>query len=69
MINIVPKTNTEQTVEVLAVDSKAAGKMLGVSTRTVHNLAKAGKIICRKVGWRNLYVVASIKRFLETENN
>lgn len=68
MITIVPKTTTEQPVEILAVDSATAGKMLGVSTRTVRNLAKAGKIVCRKCGWRNLYVVESLKKFLEDDN-
>lgn len=69
MITITPKTNTETPIEVLAVDSKRAAGMLGVSVRTVHNLAKAGKIACKKVGWRNLYLVASIKAFLEAVND
>jgi hypothetical protein len=50
----------------LAVSSKDAATMLGVSERTVFNLAREGKITCKKVGWRSLYPVASIRTFLES---
>lgn len=65
MIVLPPKKAVQESqVEVLAVSSRDAAKMLGVSERTVFNLAKDGKIICKKVGWRSLYPVASIKAFL-----
>lgn len=67
MITLPPsKSVEEKQVEPLAVDSKTAAQMLSVNERTVANLAKRGKIICKKVGWRSLYPVSSIKAFLET---
>jgi DNA-directed RNA polymerase specialized sigma24 family protein len=70
MIALPPKKRTEKKqVEPLAVSSKDAATMLGVSERTVFNLARDGKITCKKIGWRSLYLVASIKAFLETSDN
>lgn len=64
---ISPKAETaEKQVEPLAVNSKQAATLLGVSERTVFNLARGGKIACKKVGWRSLYSVASLKAFLES---
>ena len=64
---ISPKKETpEQQIEPLAVNGKQAAKLLGVSERTIFNLARDGKIICRKVGWRSLYSVASLRAFLES---
>ena len=40
--------------EPLAVNSREAAKLLGVSERTLQKLAKEGKIVCKKVGWRSL---------------
>ena len=69
MITITPKTNIETAIEPLAVDTKTAAHLLGVSDRTVRELARTGKIAQKKVGWRSLYPMASIKRFLETDSN
>lgn len=63
------KTEAEKQVEALAVNSKDAARMLGVSERTIFNLAKDGKIACKKVGWRSLYPVASIRAFLESPDD
>ena len=60
-----PETPEKQ-VEPLAVNSKQAAKLLGVSERTIFNLARDGKIACKKVGWRSLYSIASLKAFLES---
>lgn len=60
------KEQKEEKSEPLAVNSKDAAKMLGVCERTIHNLTKKGKIACKKVGWRSLYSVSSLKTFLET---
>jgi len=70
MIVLPPQKNEpKKQVEPLAVSSRDAATMLGVSERTVFNLAKEGKITCKKVGWRSLYLIASIKAFLETPDN
>ena len=70
MIVLPPKKDTPKSqVEPLAVSSKDAAKMLGVSERTVFNLAQAGKIACKKVGWRSLYPISSLKAFLETPDD
>jgi len=70
MIVIHPKKDeSTQKIEPLAVNGKNAAKMLGVSERTVFNLARQGKIACKKVGWRSLYPVASLKAFLETPDD
>jgi len=69
MITITQQTNTENAIEPLAVDTKVAARLLGVSERTVVSLAKKGSIIKKKIGWRSLYTMASIKHFLETESN
>jgi hypothetical protein len=67
MIALSPQKDiSEKPIEALAVNSKDAATMLGVSERTIFNLAREGKIACKKVGWRSLYSVASIKAFLET---
>jgi len=64
---IIPKKETPvQQIEPLAVDSRTAARMLSLSERTLFKLTKEGKIACRKVGWRSLYPVASLKAFLET---
>ena len=61
-----PKKETpEQQIEPLAVNGKQAAQLLGVSERTIFNLARDGKIACKKVGWRSLYSVAVLKAFLE----
>ena len=63
---ISPKNETpEKQIEPLAVDSRTAARMLSISERTLFKLTKEGKIACRKVGWRSLYPVASLKAFLE----
>ena len=65
MIVIHPKTEAqEKQVEPLAVNSRDAARMLGISERTLYKLTKDEKIICRKLGWRSLYPVASLKAFL-----
>ena len=56
----------EKEPEPLAVNSRAAARMLGISERTLYKLAKEGMVVCQKVGWRSLYSVASLKAFLET---
>ena len=68
MIPIIPpKTETpEKKIEPLAVNSKDAAMMLGVCERTVSTLAQAGKIHRKKVGWRSLYLVSSLRSFLES---
>jgi len=68
MLTLPPKKQDapKQHIEPLAVNAKDAARMLGVSERTVFNLSQAGKIACKKVGWRSLYPVASLKAFLET---
>ena len=69
MITVVPRRDVSERIEPLAVNSKDAATMLGVSERTVFNLASEGKIVCKKLGWRSLYTVASIKAFLETPDD
>ena len=71
MITIPPKKQDapKNPVEVLSVDTERAAEMLGVSEKTIYNLTKAGKITCKKVGWRSLYPVASLKAFLETPDD
>ena len=69
MIAITKSKVVEKPVEALAVNGKDAAKMLGVSERTVFNLVQAGKIVRKKIGWRSLYPVASIKAFLETPDS
>lgn len=64
-----PSPHAEQQVEPLAVDTTEAARLLGVSERTVLKLAKAGKISCKKVGWRSLYSVVSLKAFLESPDD
>jgi len=67
MIVINPKMETpEKQVEPLAVDSRTAAKMLGISERTLFKLTKEGRIYRKKVGWRSLYPVSSLKAFLES---
>lgn len=67
MIVLPPKKNTpEKQVELLAVNSKDAATMLAVSERTIFNLAKAKRISCKKIGWRSVFSVASLKAFLES---
>ena len=66
MITITPKPRVEEVIEPLAVDTKTASRLLGVSERTVDALAKKGKLVKKKIGWRSLYTMASIKAFLET---
>jgi len=69
MITITPRKEIPETpVEPLAVDTRTAAKMLSISERTLYTLTKEGKIACRKVGWRSLYPVASLKAFLESPN-
>lgn len=63
------KEEPEKQIEPLAVNSQDAAKMLGVSERTIFNLARDKKITCKKVGWRCLYPVASLKAFLESPND
>ena len=66
MITVTPKTHVEREVVPLAVNTATAAKMLSVSTRTVTKLADEGQIERKKIGWRNLFVVESLRRFLET---
>jgi excisionase family DNA binding protein len=69
MIHIKKKQETpEKQFEPLAVDTKSAAKMLSISERTLFKLTKEGKIACRKIGWKSLYPVSSLKAFLETPN-
>ena len=69
MITVVPRSDVSEQIAPLAVNGRQAAKMLGVSERTVFNLAREGKIVCKKLGWRSLYTVASIKAFLETPDD
>jgi len=66
MITITPATDIETVIQPLAVDTKTAAKMLGVSDRTIDSLAKRGLLVKKKIGWRSLYPDASLKAFLET---
>jgi len=67
ILTISPKQETpEEQIEPLAVNSKQAARLLGVSERTIFNLTRDGKISCKKVGWRSLYSVASLRAFLES---
>ena len=66
MITVTKPIHVEKEVEKLAVDTRTAAQMLSVSTRTVTSLAEKGLIKRIKVGWRNLFVVSSIKNYLET---
>lgn len=59
----------EKQVEPLSVDCRTAARMLGVCERTVLKLAKEGKIVRKKIGWRSLYSVASLKAFVESRDN
>ena len=64
---ISPKQATpEKQIEPLAVNSRQAAKLLGVSEKTIFNLTRDGKIHRKKIGWRTLISVASLKAFLES---
>ena len=69
MIKVAQKESIENTAEPLAVATKEAARLLGVSSRTVVSLAKSGKITRVKIGWRSLYTIESIKRFLTTTDS
>jgi len=69
MITVTQKESIEDTAEPLAVATKEAARLLGVSPRTVASLAKSERIKRVKVGWRSLYTIESIKRFLEMADN
>jgi Mn-dependent DtxR family transcriptional regulator len=69
MITITPQVKTEPVIEPLAVDTKTASRLLSVSPKTVDSLARKGLIDRKKIGWRSLYTMASIRRFLETSDN
>lgn len=65
----VKKESPVEKAEPLAVNTSEAARLLGVSERTVHNLVKRGKIVCKKVGWRSIFPIASLKAFLESSDN
>ena len=68
-ITITPQDKTEKhAIEPLAVSTKDAARLLGVSERTVATLAEKGLIQRKKVGWRSLFVVQSLKQFLEKDS-
>lgn len=60
------KNTSDQQIEALAVSTTEAARLLGVSERTVSKLAKEKKIACKKVGWRSLYSIASLRAYLES---
>jgi hypothetical protein len=54
-------------VELLLVDEKGAGLMLGVSRRTVFDLNKQGALRSKQIGKRKLYLVADLRAFASGE--
>lgn len=69
MIIITPKQEEPKLqMEPLAVSTRDAAKLLGVSENTIAKLVKEGKITRRKIGWKSLYPVASLRAFLEMPN-
>ena len=54
----------EKEIEVLAVNSKEASRLLGVCERTLWSWSKAGHIRTVKIGRRVLYPVAGLKELL-----
>jgi hypothetical protein len=53
------------TVEPFLVNEETAGKMLGVSPRTVWQLGEDDALQVRRIGRRKLYLVSSLKAFAE----
>lgn len=53
----------------LAVGSRDAARMLGVSERTLYDLERDGRIRCTRVGAKKLYAVRELERFLEPSSN
>lgn len=68
---VLPRKPTvqEKQIEKLAVNSRDAATMLGVSERTIFKLTKEKRISRIKIGWRSLYPIASLKTFLEASND
>ena len=53
------------TMEPLAVDTKTAARLLGVSIQTLKRLEKDGEIVRKTIRGCTRYTVANLKRFLE----
>lgn len=68
-IKIKTTEKTETTVERLTATTPEAAKMLGVSERTIHQLAKSGQLRCKRIGRRVLFSILEIKRFLDEEDS
>ncbi len=59
------KANENETQERLALDAKAAAKLLGVSRRTVQRWAAAGQIPHKKMGKLLLFSPRALKDWLD----
>ena len=59
----------ETTVERLTVTTGEAARMIGISERKVHELAKSGTLRCKRIGRRVLFSIAEIKRFVDEDDS
>ena len=60
--------STLSTIQPLAVNAKAAAKMLGIGRTTLYHLVKAGKLPCTKLKRRTLFSIEALHRFLKSTN-
>ena len=52
----------------LLIDSREAARMLGISTRTLYALTKAGKLSCiRPTVWSVRYAFADLQEFVDKQ--
>lgn len=49
----------------MLVDRREAGRLLGVSPGTIHNLRARGELASVKIGARRLFDVADLRRFID----
>ena len=54
--------------ERLAVSTREAAQMLGVSTRTIQNYLAAKLLLARKIGRRTVIPVRALEVFLRTDH-
>ncbi len=52
----------------IAVDSREAARLLGISERSLYTLTKAGRIPCFRLGRSVRYYVATLRTLTDTGN-
>lgn len=63
---IEPKTMpSKPVVQPLLISTKEVAELLNVSEKTVYNLTRSGKLKCRKIERRTLYLREDIYKFIE----